>query len=216
MIRVSLLLLPVALLTVHPGEASAQTWFPSRATYFKYMRSGDAAQLRRGDTLEPRFARRANPWVRSSASGKVQLVGRNPLAEYRDAYARTERLVERARWRVAPNKPSRLNSIFAASDPSLWRSDLADQGQRVLVKLRPLPWRNKVAVVDARYFEQAFALMERLPAARSHAELRSLVRRARRLAEQYWTRPAAGAGARQDARPEVLLGGGARFVGAAR
>ena len=195
------------------GQGQGPGLSPTGETYLKYMRRGDAEQLRRGDRLEPRFALRANPWVKLTDGGGVRLVARSDQREYRDAFARTERLMERARRRVAPSKPSRLLSIFAAVDPSHWRTDLADQDRRVLVRLRPLRRGGSVAVLDARYFERAFELVERLPGVRSHGELRRQVRRARRLAEQYWTRPATGAGARANARPEVLLGGGARFAG---
>jgi len=177
------------------------------------MRGADARELSVGQRVEPRFALGLCPWVQV-VNGRVQLRPRGDLPEYRDAFSRTERLVERARRRFAPGKPSRFNSVFAARDPALWAADLAGQEQRRLVRLAPVPG-GRACEVDARYLEQAFAEMQRFEQARTFGEKRRIVAHARDLARRYWTRPTRGRGARPDARPEVLLGGGARFLGVA-
>ena len=181
-------------LCLAPVEAEAQRVKPRQGVvYLKFMRRADAKTVRPGQRLEPRFS-----------SGRTKT--RDQLGH------RVEALMENARKRVARHKPSRMGSIFATTDPSLWAQDLKGQRRRKLVKLAPHNPR-KVAVVDARFYESAYSLVEQAEFATKPADRKRLLARAAKEAERYWTKPAEGPKARKDARPEVLLGGGAIFLG---
>lgn len=160
-------------------------------TYYKYVRS---APRREGQHLRPRFGQR---WMRPDLRSTVD--------------ARTERLLERARKRVAPEKPSRLGSVFAATNPKLWHNEMGDLGSRRLIKLEAFDPQH-VTVVDARRYERVYYTLMGFDEARTFADKRRIVTKARKAAEAYWTKPATG----KRALPEVLLGGGAIYRGVAK
>jgi hypothetical protein len=169
--------------------------FGSRAearprTYYKYIRKTPPKTQKK---MRPAFGKR---WMRPDLRRTVD--------------ARTERLLERARKRVAPHKPSRLNSVFAATDPKLWLAQMGDLGSRKLIKLQAAD-PKKVTVVDARRYERVYKTLMGFDNARTFSDKRRIVKKARKAAEAYWTKPATG----KRALPEVLLGGGAIYRGLA-
>lgn len=158
--------------------------------YYKYIRSTPRKTQK---TMRPAFGKR---WMRPDLRRTVD--------------ARTERLLERARKRVAPQKPSRLSSVFAATDPKLWLAQMSELGSRKLIKLEAAN-PKQVTVVDARRYERVYKILMGFDEARTFGERRRIVAKARKAAEAYWTKPATG----KRALPEVLLGGGAIYRGLA-
>jgi hypothetical protein len=175
----------------HPAPAA-------RKVYLKYIVKSDAQQFKKGAPITPRFSQT-----------------RLDTCDHRSVQYRVERLVERVRLQVAPEKPSRLNSVFATTDPSLWDNGLGQQSSRILVRLMPVQ-PAYVATVDARYYEEVFDRLVEFDRAKSFGEKRQILKQAEALARKYWTLPATGRAARADARPEVLLGGGGIFLGLSR
>lgn len=176
----------VALLVA--GTVTVSTAEARPRTYYKYVHS---APRRQGQHLRPRFGQR---WMRPDLRSTVD--------------ARTERLLERARKRVAPDKPSRLGSVFAATNPKLWQNEMGDLGSKRLIKLEASNPKN-VTIVDARRYERVYFTLMGFDAAPTFTEKRRIVAKARKAAEAYWTKPATG----KRALPEVLLGGGAIYRG---
>ena len=187
MTRVALL----ALATCLAGSAHAARPTVVRTTYFKHMR---LPQPKVGATITPAFGLR---WT----DAKFFL----PSASLEEqTAARTEALLEGLR---PPGEPGRMDSIFVTDKPALW-TGLREP--RFLAALQPID-TQRIGVFDARHYETAFNKIAEALQTTNRRKKAQLFKDAEAAAKKYWTAPATGL----RARPEILLGGGATYLGPA-
>lgn len=184
----------VAALALTFAVASASAAKPTATAapiYYKHMR---LPKPRVGAIITPQFGLKwTDPrYFLPSASLEEQTA------------ARTEALLEGLRPAGAPG---RMDSVFVTTRPSLW-TGLREP--RFLAQLEPVD-DQRVAVYDARHYETAFNKIAEALQTTNRRKKAQLFKDAEAAAGKYWTAPATGL----RARPEILLGGGAKYLGPA-
>ncbi len=173
--------------------------------YEKMVRRIDLVKLKAGDILEPRFAKTMMAGAKIEATFGKQSTFQGPAVE--KLFADTLVALKKEGL-VRPDLPGRTDGVFVTTDLRKFPEFMKDL-RRARVILAPVD-PKRVATYDRRFLLSALAAFDRAAKAKSESERERHVAKAAQLARRYFLeRPRASD---KNARPEILLGGGAKIL----